>query len=66
MALKQATVAADGRARVTGFPLAVAAIEPPTGIAETFATAPEGGPAGEDLDVFGELDFDVEDSASAG
>jgi hypothetical protein len=66
MALKQAMVPAVGRARVTGFPLAVAGIDPPTGIAETFASAPEGGPAGEDLDVFGELDFADEDSEFAG
>ena len=66
MALKQATVPAVGRARVTGFPPAVTRIEPPTGIAETMANAPDGGPGGEDLDGSGELDFAFEGSARAG
>src|SRR4051794_14206162 len=54
MALKQATVPFFGCARVSGFPWSVALIEPPTGIDDSLARAPEGGVA--EFDVLAELD----------
>jgi hypothetical protein len=47
-ALNAATVPAEDRARVTGLPACVAAMEPPTGIADTVASAPVGGTRDDD------------------
>jgi hypothetical protein len=44
-ALNAATVPTDGRARVIGLPAWVAEIEPPTGIADSLASAPAGATA---------------------
>jgi hypothetical protein len=43
IALNAVTVLADGRARVIGLPACIAAIEPPTGIADSLTSAPTGG-----------------------
>lgn len=43
IAVNPATVPDDCRAKVIGLPACVAAIEPPTGIADSLASAPAGG-----------------------
>jgi hypothetical protein len=48
IALKPTTCPADGRAKVTGLPPAVAAIEPRTGMDDTLANASGGGFGEED------------------
>jgi hypothetical protein len=47
IALKAAAVPADGRDTTIGLPACVATMDPPTGIAESIASAPGGGVVGD-------------------